>query len=293
MQEPQNTQWYDRAGRPLSVEKDGVCSFDMAYGRALHITYSYCSRCGGQGGSQAWAHTGYTCYKCGGSGGRQQRMAPCYTKERLDQMNSLAEAKAEAKREKARREEEARLERRRAEFNTWLQEEHVDPQVIMWAEQQHESKSNFLADMSRKVRDMWTLSEAQYAALVKCYDREVARATQCENSEFLAPIGEKLGPVKVTLKRILDWSKPDQYPPIYKYMHEMVTDDNQVIIYTGNSRQMNYSVGAQFIVQGKVKDHTEYQGLKQTVIERPTTQEIPNGEQETGEVGQLFPDEQG
>ena len=27
-----------------------------------------CPRCGGQGGSDAWAYTGWTCYECGGTG---------------------------------------------------------------------------------------------------------------------------------------------------------------------------------------------------------------------------------
>ena len=27
-----------------------------------------CDRCGGAGGADAWAYTGWTCYKCGGEG---------------------------------------------------------------------------------------------------------------------------------------------------------------------------------------------------------------------------------
>lgn len=291
MQEPQNTQWYDRAGRLLSVEKDGVCGFDMNYGRALHITFSYCSRCGGQGGSQAWAHTGYTCYKCGGSGGRQQRMAPCYTKERLEQLNSLAEAKAEAKRQKLAREEQARLERRRTEYQEWLSLDWVDAKIIMWGEQQHESTSDFIADMARKIRDMQTLTEPQYQALARCYEREVQHEQQCQESRYLADVGVKIGPLRVKLVRVLDWSKPDSYPPIYRYMHEMHTEDKQVLIYTGNSQQLDYAVGAEFFISGKVKDHKEFRGLKQTVIERPTTKEIPNGDEV--ETRELFQPDQG
>lgn len=34
--------------------------------RSTRTRHAPCNRCGGAGGSQAWAYTGYTCYRCGG-----------------------------------------------------------------------------------------------------------------------------------------------------------------------------------------------------------------------------------
>ena len=34
--------------------------------RATKTTRRPCNRCGGEGGSRAWAYTGYTCFRCGG-----------------------------------------------------------------------------------------------------------------------------------------------------------------------------------------------------------------------------------
>lgn len=49
-----------------------------------------CSRCGGAGGSQAWAFTGYTCYQCGGKNSMRfhVRTFPLYTQEQLTKMDS-------------------------------------------------------------------------------------------------------------------------------------------------------------------------------------------------------------
>jgi hypothetical protein len=37
-----------------------------------------CGRCGGRGGSERWAYTGWTCYDCGGTGlcGLKLNVAP-------------------------------------------------------------------------------------------------------------------------------------------------------------------------------------------------------------------------
>lgn len=60
-----------------------------------------CWRCGGAGGSNAWAHTGWKCYKCGGEGTNGTRTVKLYTQEALDKLNVTAE-KRRLKREEKR-----------------------------------------------------------------------------------------------------------------------------------------------------------------------------------------------
>lgn len=76
-----------------------------------------CDRCGGNGGSQAWAYTGYTCYKCGGKGKVWsewiERTAEAQAK--LDAKRAARIAKANAEREAAEAERKAIEDARRAE----------------------------------------------------------------------------------------------------------------------------------------------------------------------------------
>lgn len=274
MKTPQELQWFSRAGRLLDIQKDGVTSFDVAHGRALYLEPRFCSRCGGRGGSPAWAHTGYTCYQCGGTGGKHTVMRPCYTEARLAQLTDLADRKEKARREKADRERQADYERRQVEYKHWRDDPNLNHAAIEWVQEDREGKSDFLLDMANRLNNLYIPTERQYEAMVNSYTRHMEHVQRVSESKFLAEVGEKLGPVRVTLTRLLDWSNTDSYPPIYKYMHEMTTDDGQIVQYVGNSKQMNYRVGDQFLVAGKVKEHKEFRGQKQTCIERPTTQEI-------------------
>lgn len=291
MKTPQEIQWFSRAGRLLDIEEDGVTSFDVQGGRALYLEVRFCTRCGGQGRSNQWSHTGYTCFKCGGTGGKHTVMRPCYTQSRLAQIMDLAERKEQARKEKMERERQAAYERRRIEYADWIADPELNHAALAWVREYREDKSDFMQDMARRLADCWIPTERQYEAMVNSYNRHLELQRRISESRYLAPVGEKLEPVKVKLTKLLDWSKHDAYPPIYKYLHEMTTEDNQIILYTGNSKQMNYRVGDEFIVTGKVKEHKEFRGQKQTCIERPTTQELLNAH--THESGELFQTEQG
>lgn len=57
-----------------------------------------CDRCGGLGGSDAWAYTGWTCYKCGGSGIGPEIISKEYTPEYEAKLAQRRAKRAEAKR---------------------------------------------------------------------------------------------------------------------------------------------------------------------------------------------------
>lgn len=65
-----------------------------------------CDRCGGQGGSHAWAYTGFTCYKCGGTGKMDK---PSVTKVYTPEHAAKLEAQRNARHAKAETEKNARL----------------------------------------------------------------------------------------------------------------------------------------------------------------------------------------
>lgn len=69
-----------------------------------------CPRCGGAGGADQWAYTGWTCYECGGSG---QRMTPYVWKEYTPEY----QAKLDARRKKAHDKKIAEQKARSGEIN--------------------------------------------------------------------------------------------------------------------------------------------------------------------------------
>lgn len=98
-------QLFSRDGTPLKPNtRQG--------GRPLLVRDRTCWRCGGQGGAEAWRHTGWTCYRCGGTGIDPTRdRIKLYTQDELDKLNAR-KAKADAKRAAARA-EAARIEQER------------------------------------------------------------------------------------------------------------------------------------------------------------------------------------
>ena len=94
-----------------------------------------CSRCGGLGGADAWAYTGWTCYKCGGTG-KEGRSWKEYTPEYEAKLEERRKKKAEkyAKEHeaeiKAKQEEEARKEAERKAEEERIKEEKAKSQYI-------------------------------------------------------------------------------------------------------------------------------------------------------------------
>ena len=103
-------------------------------GTKYYVGDTTCDRCGGAGGADAWAYTGYTCYKCGGTGlqqgkwkeytpeyaakleARRQARAAKWEAEHAEEIaKQKAEAEAKRQAEEARKaEEEARIKAEKA-----------------------------------------------------------------------------------------------------------------------------------------------------------------------------------
>lgn len=106
-------QLFSRAGKPYTANR-------TQGGKPIFVTKQPCSRCGGQGGSEKWRHTGYTCYRCGGNCDDPNLLViKLYTAEqnaKLDAIQAKKNAKKQAKREEAARLEQERREREKAEI---------------------------------------------------------------------------------------------------------------------------------------------------------------------------------
>ena len=84
-------------------------------GTKIYLDWS-CPRCGGRGGSEQWAMTGFTCYECGGSGRSEKaRVYKEYTPEYAAKLEARAAARWERQHAEELAREKALAERREAE----------------------------------------------------------------------------------------------------------------------------------------------------------------------------------
>ena len=74
----------------------------------------------------------------------------------------------------------------------------------------------------------------------------------------------------LTLKVYKVWEGPGYT------MHTLVDDDNNVFMWTTSSRTL--PLDAQVTMDVTIKEHTEYKGVKQTVLTRPRIKEVVEAE---------------
>lgn len=258
-------QWFSRGGAPVAAER--VHSIDLPKGTARYSFTPVCGRCGGRGGSEAWSHTGWTCYQCGGTGKGEPRTEPVYTEERLAKLVAAQEKRRATAKAKA---EAAEAERRAAEHAVWQ----------TWCAEQSEviaemralaAGSEFLADLVSRIDAVHILTERQIEAargvIEKARARAEARVRELR-SEWIGEIGQRRE-FTITVKRIIDLSEPDVFPPIWKYLHICEDDCGNRIIYIGAGSAVP-GEGQSATVKATVKKHTVRDDVKQTVIARPT-----------------------
>ncbi len=103
------TELFDRNGNQFAANfRVGVG------GKPAHRRQRSCTRCGGQGGADAWKHTGWKCYRCGGNGiDPNPEIIKLYTAEQNAKLDATAAKKAVKLAAKAA--EKARLEQIRRE----------------------------------------------------------------------------------------------------------------------------------------------------------------------------------
>lgn len=115
----------------------------------------------------------------------------------------------------------------------------------------------FAASLLETLEREGGLTEGQLAAVRKCIQRDAARAA----SRHLGAEGERIT-VELKVERILDWSY-GSFPTIYRYCNICRDPEGNVVKYIG-SNQLDDGV-----YKVTVKEHGEYRGEKQTIVQRP------------------------
>lgn len=131
----------------------------------------------------------------------------------------------------------------------------------------YESTNNFLRDMIQNLAQWGNLSARQLEAVESCFaviDRtEAARA----NSQYVGAVGDKVT-LTITVERIIVLES--QFGT--NYITIARDEQGNAITYKGKTNIGNK--GDTNTVKASVKEHTVYNGIKQTVIQRPKLLEV-------------------
>ena len=236
-----------------------------------------CGRCGGSG-IWAWGPYGGTCFACQGAGYRTLEVRWYTDKERAAQ-DRQAEKRAEAR---VQRQLERDAYNAGPEANGF-----IDGFVIAVLGNTYEIKDELkeagakytrglgwhfanTADVPAKYADrtrmiMW--EDASIDGKIKSVEeleRLVAVASPLEDSQHVYMVGSRVRDLSLKVYKV--WEGPGYT------MHTLTDSDNNVYIWTTSSRTL--PLDAQVIMDVTIKEHTEYKGIKQTVLTRPRIKEV-------------------
>ena len=236
-----------------------------------------CGRCGGSG-IWAWGPYGGTCFACQGAGYRTLEVRWYTDKERAAQ-DRQAEKRAEAR---VQRQLERDAYNAGPEANGF-----IDGFVIAVLGNTYEIKDELkeagakytrglgwhfanTADVPAKYADrtrmiMW--EDASVDGKIKSVEeleRLVAVASPLEDSQHMYMVGSRVRDLSLKVYKV--WEGPGYT------MHTLTDSDNNVYMWTTSSRTL--PLDAQVTMDVTIKEHTEYKGIKQTVLTRPRIKEV-------------------
>ena len=262
------------------------------------IYYDYtCQRCGGLGGADKWAFTGWSCYECGGSGeSHKPQVVKKYTPE--------YEAKLEAQR--AKRAEKRRLERVekfKANLSKLIQEKGFNEagKVYVAVGNTYSIKDQ-LREAGGKWKpalNSWIFTEAQTEFTTveltaeECLDFyedsgyiswKTIDFTELINSktpkeedlsQYVGSVGDRLDLV-VTFTKRYTYERPSftGYGTDYIAINVFRDDNGNCFIWKSASAHFNIPEGAKVKLRGTVKEHSEYKETKQTILQRCKIEEL-------------------
>lgn len=310
------------ADKLIKIDKNGT----------KYYASTICRRCGGAGGAEQWALTGFTCYRCGGSGIDPH---PSVYKEYTEEYAKKLEARRAKAFEKKKMERKAKAEELNKEFferNSfspegktyvalgdsysikdqlkekgfhftkfigWVSPVKVDgvktleldasecycsdyAGVYSWDSPR---KAYFLGDKrltEEEAMEDWTWESGFHwdwngAWLVKQANEEIKEELP---SEFIGEVGQKIS-VEVTLKRRTEWETTFGYRTRTNFLYIMADKNGNTLTWKTQNllgfddveeNGMTYfhriDTDLPFTITGRVKEHTVYNGVKQTVLER-------------------------
>lgn len=254
--------WFFRDGKHC-----GQAVRDVKVDRAKTTIMTKCGRCGGAGGSEKWARTGWSCFDCGGSGDGRLKTVPVYTSQKLEKLNA-AQSKARAKRA-AKAAEKAAAERdsaRAVRRSVFAANEQLARRA--WAVR----SDRFVRDIIHQANSRRPLTAAQIGALEKAVTNvegwraaKAAEKRRKENATHVGEVGERMTARVTAIKKI---SGGQQYVGFGPWTLSILRTDSGNTLTTFGVCPLREGESAE--IKFTVKDHAvnERTGERETRINR-------------------------
>jgi hypothetical protein len=214
-----------------------------------------CSRCGGQGGADAWKYTGYVCYRCGGHNSmyREHYTDKVYTAEKLATLVEAADRKAAKKAAAAEKKAAAEY----LKFVQWGRQHKKLLGDIIEA-----TGNSFLTDLASKLADNQILTDRQLEAAATAIERQKKRIAENAASDWVGSIKERIE---------FEAEVVGVYGTEGYYGHTDIVklkdgDNNQFTWFASDYTNLERS--DRISIKGTIKAHDEFRGIKQTVLTR-------------------------
>ena len=254
--------WYDTYGNSVeSLHAHFKSPVTVLTDDAAVITVTEtCHRCGGEGGWKGWP--GYTCYRCGGGRYEHPRNIKLYSETKQAKLEASRIKRAETKRLKAVAKEDA----------FWKNINDTDPEFYD-AIQKHRGDSYFIENVCTSMMKYWSYTQPQREAIIKVGKQIDAKAAaeSLKTNGYIGHIGERESfEATVTFRSSYVTESYSGYGTETVYITILEDDEGRCIKHSGSGKLSNVPKGDKVSFSAMIKDHSEYNDKKQTVINRPT-----------------------
>lgn len=287
--------------------QDNIFIREDKNGTKIYHNYT-CRRCGGAGGADQWKATGWTCYECGGSGiASSPEVIKVYTPE---YEAILAERRAK-RAEKKRQERISKAEELNRQFlkdhgfsedgkiyavlgDTYPIKDTLKALGCRWTNPFGWTSDHPLDDYPTRSFDVsqvwerdkdgvyaWWCADSDFIhEQMKLAEKKLMAPTN--KSEYVYEVGQRIEEV-VTITHIASFDTHFGWKTITKWIYTFANDEGTVFVWKTTSpcdRVVNGVYrprleGDRVRIRGTVKDHEEYRGVKQTVLQRVIAQDVP------------------
>lgn len=246
---------------------------DNSFGKPVRWVNVACDRCHVIGGQRLWvmgtengrpySKTGFSCWTCGNTGIRKTVKERLYSEAELARLNKSA-ATRYAKRQAAYVAEQQRLSAERAEKEAAYRAQHADF-LAKIATLCTGNGSDFWDKMSA---DLLLAFRSPSERQIQLVEAEVAKRQKNASSAFFGEVGQRLT-ITLTVERVITLES-QFYGTTWITIGR--TPEGNVVTYKGTANIG--STDDTVTLTASVKEHTVYQGVKQTAIQRPKLMEI-------------------
>ena len=266
-----------------------VMTFDKD-GKAYATISDTCDRCGGSGIFYVAVHNGHgvpalpdggVCYKCNGDG-KITKDVRMYTDIEYERMQR-SKKRADEKKRKAR---DAKVAEQNLHTQNKYGNENVDAYIVLGntydiKDELKEAGAKFSPELrwvlpteptwltthsyvKVSVADIFTISDGYF--VLRDDIRKFRNALEPVRGEYIGKVGQRLS-VTATLTRAIPYDASFSYQRrIMGYIYIFETADGNTLVWKTTSALLD--TGKEYDIVGTVKEHSEYNKVRQTVLTR-------------------------